>query len=119
MLRKSKHPKIELVRGTCACPGVARGTAVIVTNPTKSIRVKQGVILVAEFTTPILATALSRAAGLVLSRGGLTAHGAVIARELGIPCIVGASGALERIRSARNIEVNATLGVVYEINSQR
>lgn len=114
---RNRRARPILVRGRCACPGVATGRAVLITNPTKSLRVEEGAILVAEFTTPILATALGRCAGLVLARGGLTAHGAVIAREFGTPCIVGAYGALERIKGGERIRLNATRGAVYAINS--
>ncbi|HLD86339.1 MAG TPA: PEP-utilizing enzyme [Patescibacteria group bacterium] len=116
--KQVKHKKL-LAKGVCACPGIARGRAVIIYNPATSIKVKKGVILVAEFTTPLLAVALSRCAGLVLASGGLTAHGAVIAREFGIPCVVGASGALKSIKSGILIEVNATGGKIYEIRHQR
>jgi pyruvate,water dikinase len=99
MLKKNpvKDKKL-LAKGICACPGIGRGMAVIIYNLAKPVKVKKGIILVAEFTTPLLAVALSRCVGLVLASGGLTAHGAVIAREFGIPCVVGALGALERIK---------------------
>jgi pyruvate,water dikinase len=69
-------------------------------------------VLVAVYTDPGWTSVLERAAGLVLEAGGVLSHGAIVARELGIPALVGVAGATRVIRDGDAIVVDADARVV-------
>lgn len=108
------------VKGQIANKGVARGRVRIIkygyqefNKLNKQIeQMVQGEILVAETTSPELTTACHKASAIVTNQGGLMSHAAIIARELGIPCIVGTGDATEVLLSGDVVEVNADRGVV-------
>ncbi|MCJ7764274.1 MAG: PEP-utilizing enzyme, partial [Dehalococcoidales bacterium] len=76
-------------------------------------QVKDGDILVAEMTTPDFVPAMKRAVAIVTDRGGRTAHAAIVSRELGIPCIVGADKATTILSNGQYITVDGSHGKVY------
>ncbi len=100
------------LHGTTACKGRAAGNARIVFNLDDSKKVKQGDILVSPETTPEFIAAMKRAAAIVTERGGMTSHAAIVAREMGVPCIVGVEGATVAIKDGQRIEVDAEKGEV-------
>jgi pyruvate,water dikinase len=71
-----------------------------------------GEILVASFTDPGWTPLFVHAAGVVTEVGGLMTHGAVVAREYGIPAVVSCAGALDRIHSGQRLRVDGTRGLV-------
>ena len=75
-------------------------------------RVEPGEILVAPSTDPGWTPLFLKAAGLVMEVGGAMAHGAIVAREYGIPAVVGVAGATEHIRTGSRITVDGTAGTV-------
>ncbi|UCH86415.1 MAG: phosphoenolpyruvate synthase [Dehalococcoidia bacterium] len=103
-----------LVSGSPASPGAAVGPVRIVLSSSEIDRVKQGDVLVAEMTTPDFVPAMKRAAAIVTDRGGRTAHAAIVSRELGIPCVVGAEGATTTLRDDQPVTVDGSQGKVYE-----
>jgi len=103
-----------LLSGAPASPGVAAGPVKIVADPSQIDKVLEGDILVAEMTTPDFVPAMKRAAAIVTDRGGRTAHAAIVSRELGIPCIVGAEKATSTLKDGRMITVDGTNGKVYD-----
>jgi pyruvate,water dikinase len=103
-----------IVSGSPASPGAAMGPVRIVLSSSEIDRVKQGDVLVAEMTTPDFVPAMKRAAAIVTDRGGRTAHAAIVSRELGIPCVVGAAGATTTLRDDRLVTVDGSQGKVYE-----
>jgi pyruvate,water dikinase len=103
-----------IVSGSPASPGAAMGPVRIVLSSSEINRVKQGDVLVAEMTTPDFVPAMKRAAGIVTDRGGRTAHAAIVSRELGIPCVVGAAGATTTLRDDQIVTVDGSQGKVYE-----
>ena len=60
--------------------------------------VKKGDIMVTAMTSPDMVPAMTRAAAIVTDEGGMTCHAAIVARELGIPCIVGTSNATQKLQ---------------------
>lgn len=62
-------------------------------------------ILVAPYTTPILNLYISNAKGIICEMGGITCHAAIIAREFGIPCLVGVQGIILQVENGQNIEI--------------
>lgn len=102
-----------LVRGLGASPGVRCGTARVIESPEESERLMRGDVLVAPKTEPDWTPLMKRAAAIVTDEGGMTAHAAIVARELGIPCIVGTQDGTRRIADGMEITVDAGQGVVY------
>jgi pyruvate,water dikinase len=96
--------------------GVVRGRAVVAFDPEDAFgRVEPGDILVTTTTTPAFGAVLPMLGGLVASTGGALSHTAIVARELGIPAVVGVSDALVRIADGVMIEIDAAAGEVHVI----
>ena len=106
--------EVILLKGACASPGTAIGKVVVVLSPKDAHAVQVGDILIAPMTTPDFVPAMKRAAAIVTNNGGRTCHAAIICRELGIPCIVGAARATDLLQSGQVITVDASNGTVYE-----
>lgn len=100
--------------GIGCCPGVVRGRARVVTNP-KTAEVRAGEVLVAERTDPGWILLFAGAAGVVVERGSVLSHSAIVARELGIPAIVSVPGVTSWLKTGDLIEVNGASGVVTRI----
>src|SRR3989344_91582 len=106
----------ELV-GMSAAPGLARGPAKIVINPDAFYKVRKGDIIVTVQVTPVFSTVIALSAGIVCDGGsGILSHSATLAREAGIPCIIGAKYATKILKDRDLIEVDANKGVVRKIN---
>ena len=73
-------------------------------------------MLVTRQTDPGWGPVFFLISGLVIERGGMLSHGAIIAREFGIPCVIGVKSAMERIRAGATIEVNGDSGVVHVVD---
>lgn len=108
--RRDEAPDGALV-GNPVSAGVVEGTARIVRDPGRDELVP-GEILVAEFTDPGWTPLFINASGLVLEVGGALTHGAVVAREYGIPAVVGVRGATRAIVSGQRLRVDGDRGVV-------
>ena len=103
-----------LLSGQPASPGVGFGTVRVVHDPADIDIVRPGDILVAEMTTPDFVPAMKRAVAIVTDRGGRTCHAAIVSRELGIPCVVGAGDATKRLVADQAVTVDGSSGAVYE-----
>lgn len=106
-----------LIRGTGACAGKVKGIVKIVEGPEDARKMKEGDILVAPFTTPLLTLAMTRALAIVTDTGGLTCHAAVVARELGVPCVVGTKNATKVLRDGMTVIVDGGKGLVFTENT--
>ncbi len=96
---------------------IGAGPARIIRDVKEMTRVQSGDVLVADMTDPDWEPVMKRAAAIVTNRGGRTCHAAIIARELGIPAVVGCSDATETIREGTEITVSCAegdTGFVYE-----
>ncbi|HOL07198.1 MAG TPA: phosphoenolpyruvate synthase, partial [Methanomassiliicoccaceae archaeon] len=103
-----------LVKGLGASPGIAGGPVKIFSEEMSLDEVKEGDVMVTQMTTPDMVPAMTRAAAIVTDEGGMTCHAAIVARELGIPCVVGASDATKVLRDGMMVTVHGQMGVVYE-----
>ncbi len=101
------------VKGLPASPGTAKGNVKIVYGLMDLEKFQQGEILVAKMTNPDYVTIMKRAAAIITDQGGLTAHAAIVSRELGVPCIVGTGNATEILKTGDFVTVDATSGLVY------
>jgi len=111
------RPEIKatvLLSGRGASPGIASGPVKIIYDASQIDKVEKGDILVAEMTTPDFVPAMKRAVAIVTERGGKTSHAAIVSRELGVPCIVGAKRAIASLTDGQIITVDGSRGKVYE-----
>jgi rifampicin phosphotransferase len=98
--------------GTGASAGIAVGTARVVARADDFSRVERGDILVTTTTTPAWTPLFPSLAGLVTETGGILSHAAVVAREYGLPAVVGAAGATATIPDGGKISIDGTAGTV-------
>jgi pyruvate,water dikinase len=91
------------------------GVAKVVSNPQEAAKVMQkGDILVTDMTNPDYVPFMKLAGAIVTDKGGVTCHAAIVSRELGIPCVVGAENATKLMVSGKEYTVDSKSGVVYE-----
>jgi len=105
----------EEVKGTTASAGIAKGIVKIVKGVSDLAKVKKGDIMVAVTTHPDYVPAMRRTAGIVTDEGGITSHAAIVARELGIPCIVGTHHATKSLKDGDEVEIDGNAGFVRKI----
>jgi pyruvate,water dikinase len=99
------------LRGIGCGPGRASGTAKVVLDPTRDLIVR-GEILVAPMTDPGWVFLMLSAGGLIVERGSLLSHTAIIGRELGLPTVVAVAGATRRIRDGQRVTLDGATGLV-------
>ena len=99
------------ITGTPASPGVARGVARVILSPAGA-RLEPGEVLVAPSTDPGWTPLFLTASALVMEMGGMMSHGAVVAREYGIPAVVGVPDATGRIATGARVVVDGSAGTV-------
>ena len=95
--------------GTGCCPGQVRAPAKVIRDPRGDLSLK-GQILVAERTDPGWTPLFPSASGVLVERGSLLSHSAIVARELGIPCVVGISGLLATVHSGDDVQMDGGEG---------
>lgn len=108
--KRENLPEGALV-GMPVSSGIIEGIAKVITDPTKA-SLNKGEILVAPFTDPGWTPLFINAAGLVMEVGGLLTHGTVVAREYGIPAVVGITDATKKIKTGQKIRVDGNAGFV-------
>jgi pyruvate,water dikinase len=101
-----------LVSGTPASPGRASGAVRVIGGPDEFDRLKVGEILVARMTAPAWTPLFTRAAAVVTDVGSAAAHASIIAREYGIPAVVGCADATARLRTGMRVTVDGNTGNV-------
>ena len=109
--RKSGESESQF-RGIGGSPGVVEGVARVLLREDQFDEVRAGDILVCQMTNPAWVVLFTKIAGLVTNAGGLTAHPAVRARELGIPAVVGTQDATSKVRSGDRVRVDGARGTV-------
>jgi pyruvate,water dikinase len=100
------------IRGFAASSGVAEGTARVVRSVEEISRLKPGDILVCQVTNPTWAPIFQKIAGAVSDIGGSMSHAAIVAREYGLPAVVGTGSATSRIKDGQRIRVDGGRGIV-------
>jgi pyruvate,water dikinase len=106
-----------LVSGRAIGNKIGSGTVRVVANASQMSRVKEGDILVTDMTDPNWEPVMKVAAAIVTNRGGRTCHAAIIARELGIPAVVGCGEATRRLKDGQQVTVSCAegdTGNIYE-----
>jgi rifampicin phosphotransferase len=106
-----------LLSGSGVGAATARGPACVVRTAEDAFdRLQPGDILVTPMTTPAYEAVLPMVAGLVVEEGGMLSHAAIVAREFGLPAVIGARGALEHIADGDQVEVDPVAGTVRVVN---
>jgi pyruvate,water dikinase len=109
----------KTLRGTAASAGEATGVARVVSGPADFARVSSGEVMVCATTTPAWTPLFSSIAALVTDTGGILSHAAVVAREYGLPAVVGADAATSVIRDGALVRVNGSSGEVNVLRDPR
>ena len=100
------------IRGFAASSGVAEGPARIVKSVEEIVRLQKGDILVCQVTNPTWAPVFQKISGAVSDIGGSMSHAAIVAREYGLPAVVGTGSATSRIKDGQRIRIDGTRGIV-------
>ena len=111
-LAAGKNGDSHEIRGFAASSGVAEGTARVVRSVEEISRLQTGDILVCQITNPTWAPIFQKIAGAVSDIGGSMSHAAIVAREYGLPAVVGTGSATSRIKDGQRIRVDGGRGVV-------
>jgi pyruvate,water dikinase len=108
----------QIILGTGAAKGVAVGLVYCITSPTEVLEhIPPGRILIAKEIAPHWLHIVRQAAAVVTESGGMTSHAAILAREFGIPAVVGAAGVLQAIATATEICVNGDTGEIFILST--
>jgi len=104
-----------VVKGLPASPGIAYGKAKVCLSIEDAKKLMQkGDILVTTMTDPDWVPYMRMASAIITDEGGMTAHAAIVSRELGIPAIVGTREATKKMKTGKDYTVDAKAGIVYE-----
>jgi pyruvate,water dikinase len=104
-------PQGDSFKGLGCCPGVVRGPVRVILDP-RNATLHSGDILVAERTDPGWIMLFPSAAGLLVERGSLLSHSAIVAREMGIPAIVALAGVTRWLKDGDEVELDGSTGIV-------
>ncbi len=103
----SENYSNNVLKGTCAFPGKAKGAAKIIITKEDLYKIKKGDIIIAVMTNTLLTPYIPLVSAIITEEGGITCHAAIIAREYQIPCIMGVSSATAHIKDGDIIELDA------------
>lgn len=110
--------KGKLIRGMSAQVGRAIGKVKVINTSAELNRMEKGDILVAPMTRPEYITAMRMARAIITDQGGITCHAAIVARELGIPCVIGTKIATKALKDGDRVEVDANEGTITILNKK-
>ena len=102
----------DILKGFGGCPGVAEGTAKVITDPSDPKDLGPGDILIAPLTDPSWTPLFVPAEAVVVNVGGQMSHAVIVSRELGMPCVVAVKAATEIIKDGTRIRVNGSTGEI-------
>lgn len=98
--------------GQPAGPGIAKGIARVVGDASELTDFKYGEVLICDAVDPNMTFVIPLASGVIERRGGMLIHGAIIAREYGLPCVTGVSGIMDMVHTGDRLTVDGFLGIV-------
>ncbi len=106
----------ETRQGLGCCPGVITGPVRIVTDP-NYVDLERRAVLVAEHTDPGWIMVFPSALGVLVERGSMLSHAAIVARELGIPAVVSVPGLTSWLRDGDWVQLDGSTGIVRRIDT--
>ena len=98
--------------GQPAGPGIAKGVARVIGDASELTEFKYGEVLICDAVDPNMTFVIPLASGVIERRGGMLIHGAIIAREYGLPCVTGVSGIMDLVHTGDRLTVDGYLGIV-------
>jgi pyruvate,water dikinase len=107
-----------LLSGTSGSPGIAQGPAKIVRDISEFGKLRTGDVLVAPVTNPAWTPLFQRAVAVVVDTGGLASHAAIVAREYGIPAVMGTVMGTKELEDGQWIRVDGSRGLVLKAEKQ-
>jgi pyruvate,water dikinase len=107
----------DVWRGTAVGSGRARGKVCIARSPADGLAMAAGDVLVAPSTDPAWTPLFLKAGALIMETGGYLSHGAIVAREFGIPAVVNLPGILDQLHDGEPVEVDGSQGLVRRVRS--
>jgi pyruvate,water dikinase len=113
-----KRTAKNTIKGVAASPGCISGPACVMKGPEDFHKMITGDVLVAAITTPAWTPLFARAAAIVTDVGGPLSHGSIVAREYGIPAVLGTGEATRRIQQGQKITVDGSKGIVTLSNNK-
>ncbi len=102
-----------ILEGLAASPGIASGKVKIVRTIEDLEKIISGDVLVTKMTNPDMVVTMQKSSAIITDEGGLTAHAAIVSREMGIPCIVGTQEATAKLTDGEIVTVDGFRGKVY------
>lgn len=111
-------PGDAMVAGTSGSPGIAEGPVRIVPGPDAFGTLQPGDVLVAPYTNPSWTPLFGRAAAVIVDAGSAMSHAAIVAREYGIPAVMGTGDAVQRLEDGQRVTVDGTRGLVFPTAEQ-
>ena len=112
--RKASEIKGEVIlTGLAASPGIGVGKVKIIEDLDDLHKIQTGDVLVTKMTNPDMVVAMQKSVAIITNEGGMTAHAAIVSREMGLPCIVGTRKATEILKDGDEITVDGYEGKVY------
>jgi len=112
--KKEEVGKKVLLSGLAASPGIASGKVKIVKSLDDLNKIKEGDVLVTKMTNPDMVVTMQKSAAIVTDEGGITAHAAIVSREMGIPAVVGTDKATKILEEGQEVTVDGFSGKIYE-----
>ena len=108
-----KIAQAPILTGSPASPGIGTGPVKILKSPKEIGKISKGDVLVAPMTSPDYVPAMKKSAAIITDEGGQTSHAAIVSRELGIPCVVGAKDATKKLKDDQIVTVNGEAGQIF------
>mgnify|MGYP000279783556 CR=1 FL=1 len=105
------------LKGLGCCPGIVKAKVRIVKHP-REVESLNGDILVTTSTDPGWVTLFPTASAILVERGSLLSHSAIVSREMGIPCIVGVTGLLKSLNTGDTIEMDGSTGIIKIVENE-
>ncbi len=107
----------DSMKGIGACSGIVRGRVRVVTNP-REAKLEPGEILIAQQTDPGWVILFPSAAGLLVERGSLLSHSAIVSREMNLPCIVSLTNICLLLKTGDLVEMDGRSGIVTKLSDE-
>jgi pyruvate,water dikinase len=112
------EPVVGDLQGIGCCPGQVRARVQLIENP-ESIDSLNGDILVTKSTDPGWVTLFPSASAIIVERGSLLSHSAIVSREMGIPCIVSVDGLLRTLKTGDEVLIDGSTGTIKILNKEK
>lgn len=111
-LSSTMEIRVRQLQGQPAGPGVVTAAARVIHEPSDLVSFQSGEVLVCDAIDPAMTFIVPLASGIVERRGGMLIHGAIIAREYGLPCVTGIANATDIIQTGERVTVDGYLGLI-------